>query len=71
MGRLARGARADLVCLRPGGPVSDPWSAALDPGTQVRAVVVGGEVLLHEGAPTRIDATAIRTAAAEARGRLC
>ncbi len=71
LGRLAPGARADLVCLRPGGPVADPWSAALDARTRVRAVVVGGEVLLDEGEPTRLDATALRTAAAEARARLC
>ena len=71
LGTLVPGARGDLVVLDPGGPVDDPWEAALDAGTVVRDAVVDGEVLLRGGAPTRIDAAAIRTAASEARGRLC
>ena len=71
LGSLVPGARADLVVLDPRGPAGDPWEAALDAGTVVRDAVAGGEVLLRDGAATRIDADAIRTAAAEARGRLC
>jgi len=71
VGRLAPGTRADLVALRPERPDDDPWEAALDARTAVRAVVVDGEVLLRDGAPTRVDAAEVRTRAAEARGRLC
>lgn len=71
VGRLTPGTRGDLVSLLPSGRVADPWAAALDAATTVRAVVVDGEVLLRDGVPTRMDAAAIRTRAGEARGRLC
>jgi hypothetical protein len=51
--------------------VDDPRTAALDAATSVRAVVVGGEVLLRDGAAVRVDRESVRARAAEARGRLC
>jgi cytosine/adenosine deaminase-related metal-dependent hydrolase len=71
VGSLEPGKRADLVSLRPAGPHADPLAAALRAGTSVRCVVVEGETLLRDGVVTRLDAAAIRTRSAEARGRLC
>ena len=71
VGSLEPGKRADLVSLGALTPTDDPYAAALHADTTVRAVVVEGEVLLHEGSPSRVDAAEIRSYADEARGRLC
>jgi 5-methylthioadenosine/S-adenosylhomocysteine deaminase len=70
VGGLAPGLRADLIGLRPAGPVGEPHRAALDPTTRVRVVVGSGEVLVSRGRPLVADAEAIDARAAEARERL-
>lgn len=71
LGRLEVGAPADLVCVEIDGP---DWSPAGDPITQlvwgaperrVRHVVVDGEVVLRDGAATRVDQAALVADAAE------
>jgi cytosine/adenosine deaminase-related metal-dependent hydrolase len=71
VGSLEPGKRADLIAVRPARAGADPAAAVLDPGGSVRLAVVDGEDVLRDGVPTRLDAAAVRTAAAEARGRLC
>lgn len=51
------------------GPV-DPWHLAFTTGIRPVRVEVGGEVLLDERGPTRVDADEIRAKAAEAANRL-
>ncbi|MQA80073.1 MAG: amidohydrolase family protein [Streptosporangiales bacterium] len=69
LGRIERGARADLVGLTlndPGlEPVLDPLSTAVwhSAGTGVDLVVVDGAVLVEQGRHTRIDAAAVRRSA--------
>jgi 5-methylthioadenosine/S-adenosylhomocysteine deaminase len=70
VGGLAPGLRADLVALRPAGPVGEPHRAALDPAARVRVVIASGEVLVSRGRPLAADAEAIDARAAEARERL-
>jgi cytosine/adenosine deaminase-related metal-dependent hydrolase len=48
----------------------DPWHLAYTPGVRPVEVRVGGEVLLAEGKPTRIDPAEIRAKAAEQAARL-
>lgn len=66
LGRLERGARADLVGLTlsdPGlEPVLDPLSTAVwhSAGTAVDLVVVDGDVLVEQGRHVRIDAASVR-----------
>jgi cytosine/adenosine deaminase-related metal-dependent hydrolase len=48
----------------------DPWHVAYTPGIRPVRVEVGGEVVLDEGGPTRVDAAEIRAKAAEAARRL-
>jgi cytosine/adenosine deaminase-related metal-dependent hydrolase len=51
---------------------ADPWHLAYTPGACVRAqrVQVGGEVVLDESGPTRVDAVEVRARASEAAVRL-
>ncbi|MDY7106335.1 MAG: amidohydrolase family protein [Actinomycetota bacterium] len=53
-----------------GYPVADPFHFAFTPGVRARRVVVDGEVLLDDGAATKVDAAEIRAKAAEAARRL-
>ena len=71
VGSLAPGRRADLVVLAPARSGGPPAAAALDPGTLVELVVVDGEIVFLDGAPTRVDAGASDARAEEVRGRLC
>lgn len=71
VGSLEPGKRADLVSLAPTTPTDDPHAAALHAQTAVRTVIVGGEALLREGSPTRVDAGEVHAQFQEARGRLC
>jgi cytosine/adenosine deaminase-related metal-dependent hydrolase len=48
----------------------DPWHLAFTPGVQPLEVVVGGEVVYRDGAPTRVDAPEIRARAHEQALRL-
>ena len=70
VGSLAPGTRADLVALRPSGPVGDPHRAALDAATRVDVVVCGGEPAVSAGRPSLIDAERIDARANESRERL-
>ena len=47
-----------------------PWHMAFTPGVRAIEVVVGGEVVLANGRPTRVDADEIRAKAAEQAQRL-
>jgi len=48
----------------------DPWHLAFTPGVRPKQVVVGGEVVLENGAATRVDGAEIRAKAAEQAARL-
>ena len=48
----------------------DPWSLAFTTGVRAVDVTVGGELVLRDGRPTRVDAQEIRAKAAEAAARL-
>jgi cytosine/adenosine deaminase-related metal-dependent hydrolase len=48
----------------------DPWHVAFTPGIRPRRVVVGGEVVLDDGRPTRVDPDEVRARAAEQAVRL-
>jgi cytosine/adenosine deaminase-related metal-dependent hydrolase len=48
----------------------EPFHAAFTPGISPLEVVVGGEVVLAEGRPTRVDAVEVRRKAAEQAARL-
>lgn len=48
----------------------DPWRAAFTPGVKALDVWVGGEQVLAEGYPTRVDAHEVRARAAEQAQRL-
>jgi cytosine/adenosine deaminase-related metal-dependent hydrolase len=48
----------------------EPWHLAYTPGVRAERVEVGGETLLDERGPTRVDATEIRARAAEQAVRL-
>jgi cytosine/adenosine deaminase-related metal-dependent hydrolase len=50
--------------------VDDPWRLAFTPGTRALDVWSGGEQLLRDGLPTRVDATEVRRRAAEQGARL-
>jgi cytosine/adenosine deaminase-related metal-dependent hydrolase len=76
LGRIAPGARADLVVVDLGrshlAPVADPlqslvWHAQ---GTDVRHVLVDGEVLVADGRHTRLDEAGVRARAAAAIERV-
>ena len=79
VGSIAPGKRADLILIdtsRPHlSPATDPWSAIVYSarGTDVRTVVVDGEVLVHDFTLTRLDegevAAEARLAAADLAGR--
>lgn len=47
-GRLSPGLAADLVILRPAADCSDPWEAALDPGTRIAATMRAGRFIAGE-----------------------
>jgi 5-methylthioadenosine/S-adenosylhomocysteine deaminase len=72
IGSIEVGKRADLLLIdrdRPGlTPAPDPWSAIVYAarGTDVRAVVVDGEVLVHEFELTRLDAAEVAATARHA-----
>jgi cytosine/adenosine deaminase-related metal-dependent hydrolase len=75
LGRLAPGAKADLVIINQRdvrhGLVRDPINALVDAGTgaDVETVLVGGEVVIDKGASTRVDGEAMyRDAERLARG---
>jgi cytosine/adenosine deaminase-related metal-dependent hydrolase len=76
LGRIAPGARADVVVVDLGrphlAPVADPlkslvWHAQ---GADVRHVLVDGEVLVADGRHTRLDEAAVRGQAAAAIERV-
>ena len=79
IGSIEPGKRADLLLIDRGDPhlvpAPDPWSAIVYSarGTDVRSVVVDGELLVHEFALTRMDAVEVsrsaEAAAAELAGR--
>jgi len=71
VGSLVAGMRADLVVLGPARSGGSPAARVLDPGAVVEMVVVDGETVLRDGAPTRVDARAVHARADEVRGRLC
>lgn len=48
----------------------DPWHLAFTPGVRPLLVEVGGEVVLSEGRPTRVDPDEVRAKAAEQAARL-
>ena len=48
----------------------DPWSLAFTTGVGPTTVVVGGELVLSDGRPTRVDADEVRARAAEVAERL-
>jgi hypothetical protein len=48
----------------------DPWRLAYTTGVRAERVVVGGEILLDELGPTRVDSAEIRARAAEQAVRL-
>lgn len=48
----------------------EPWHVAFTPGIRPLEVVIDGEVVLSDGATTRVDATEIRAKAAEQAARL-
>ena len=48
----------------------DPWHLAYTPGVRPLRVEVGGEVVLDEDGPTRVDAVEIRARAREEAQRL-
>jgi len=48
----------------------DPWHLAYTAGVRPVEVTVGGEVVLKDGTPTRVDAVEIRAKAAEQAARL-
>ncbi len=48
----------------------DPWHLAFTPGVRPLRVRVGGETVLDDGAPTRVDAAEVRAKAAEQAARL-
>lgn len=50
--------------------VDDPWCAAFTPGIHALEVWVGGEQVLADGRPTRVDAGEVRAKASEAAQRL-
>jgi 5-methylthioadenosine/S-adenosylhomocysteine deaminase len=73
IGSIEPGKQADLVLIDRAGshlaPSPDPWSTIVYAarGTDVRTVVVDGEVLVHDFALTRMDAVEVsRTATASA-----
>jgi hypothetical protein len=47
-----------------------PWHVAFTPGISPREVVVGGELVLSDGRPTRVDATEVRRKSREQAERL-
>jgi hypothetical protein len=51
-------------------PVMDPWHVAFTTGVRPVEVMVGGDVVLKEGEPTRVDGAEIRARAAEQSLRL-
>ena len=79
IGSIEPGKRADLLLIDRGDPhlvpAPDPWSAIVYSarGSDVRSVVVDGELLVHEFALTRMDAVEVsrsaEAAAAELAGR--
>jgi cytosine/adenosine deaminase-related metal-dependent hydrolase len=48
----------------------DPWHVSFTPGIRPLRVVVGGEVVLAEGRPTRVDPVEVRAKAREQAARL-
>lgn len=76
LGRLAEGAAADLVLVDLGHPLMSPprdplralvWHAA---DRAVRRVMVGGETVLADGRPTRLDVAGAAATLAEAQARM-
>jgi 5-methylthioadenosine/S-adenosylhomocysteine deaminase len=75
IGSIEPGKRADLVLIDRAAPhltpAPDPWSAIVYAarGSDVRTVVVDGQILVHDFALTRMEAAEVaytaRTAAAE------
>ena len=70
IGTLEPGKRADLVVLdvsRLDGPGGDPAARILFGGGSraIRHVLVDGEFLIRDGAPTKMDANEVRAKAAE------
>jgi hypothetical protein len=48
----------------------DPWHVAFTPGIRPLRITVGGEVVLDDGRPTRVDAAEVRAKAREQAARL-
>ncbi|MDH3524084.1 MAG: amidohydrolase family protein [Acidobacteriota bacterium] len=66
--RLVPEARADRVTWS--YEPMDPWHLAFTPGVRPLAIEVGGETVLRDGRPTRVDPVEIRARAAEQARRL-
>jgi cytosine/adenosine deaminase-related metal-dependent hydrolase len=61
---------ADDVVVWDHDHVDDPWWMAFTPGVRAVDVIVGGEAVLRDGRPTRVDAGEVRAKAAEQAARL-
>ena len=48
----------------------EPWHLAFTPGVRPRKILVGGECVLEDGLPTKVDASEIRAKAREQARRL-
>jgi 5-methylthioadenosine/S-adenosylhomocysteine deaminase len=76
IGSIEAGKRADLVLLDADAPnftpLNDPVTQLVygETGQSVRTVLVGGEVVLEDGRPTRFDADAVIAEARERGARL-
>lgn len=76
LGQLAPGFAADVICVDVSGahvvPSPDPYSALVYAcrGTDVRATIVDGRLLMRDGVATALDAPAIVAEAREQAGRL-
>jgi 5-methylthioadenosine/S-adenosylhomocysteine deaminase len=76
IGSIEAGKRADLILIDRAGPhlvpSSDPWSTIVYAarGTDVRSVIVDGELLVHDFALTRLDAAEVSRSGAAAAAEL-
>ena len=67
--KLVPEARGDRVHWNYDG-VDDPWRVAFTPGVRAIDVEIDGQMVLHDGVPTRVDPEEIRAKAAEQAERL-
>jgi cytosine/adenosine deaminase-related metal-dependent hydrolase len=52
------------------GHADSPWHVAFTPGVRAVEVIIDGEVVLKDGAPTRVDPLEVRATASEQANRL-